>query len=112
MDGPYHIVLEWIWIKIPCLDPTLPQHEKIYPIVQRLSKLKCFNWFQTLSQNIEFSKKTHQFLSIQKKLYNVCIQTHFIYLTRLKCKSSARVKIVLKKDWIVKKCWKKCKKKK
>ena len=31
--------------------------------------------------------------------------------TRLKCKSSARVKIVLKKDWIVKKCWKKCKKK-
>ena len=38
-------------------------------------------------------------------------------ITRLKCKSSARVKIVLKKDWIVKKfskvekCWKKCKKK-
>jgi hypothetical protein len=44
-------------------------------------------------------------------------------ITRLKCKSSARVKIVLKKDWIVKKklnskkkvekvekCWKKCKK--
>ena len=34
--------------------------------------------------------------------------------TRLKCKSSARVKIVLKKkDWVVKKvekCWKKCKK--
>ena len=38
--------------------------------------------------------------------------------TRLKCKSSARVKIVLKKDWIVKKisnvekCWKKCQKNK
>ena len=27
----------------------------------------------------------------------------FDYRTRLKCKSSARVKIVLKKDWIVKK---------
>ena len=35
----------------------------------------------------------------------------FLCQTRLKCKSSARVKIVLKKDWIVKKCWKKCKKK-
>ena len=34
-----------------------------------------------------------------------------LYKTRPKCKSSARVKIVLKKDWIVKKvekCWKKC----
>ena len=31
--------------------------------------------------------------------------------TRLKCKSSARVKLVLKKDWMVKKCWKKCLKK-
>ena len=29
--------------------------------------------------------------------------------TRLKCKSSAGVKIVLKKDWIVKRCWKKWK---
>ena len=38
------------------------------------------------------------------------ILTHLMK-TRLKCKSSARVKIVLKKDWIVKKCWKKCKKK-
>ena len=31
--------------------------------------------------------------------------------TRLKCKSSARVKIVLKKDWIVKKVFKSWKKK-
>ena len=35
--------------------------------------------------------------------------------TKPKCKSYGRVKIVVKKDWIVKKvekCWKKCKKKK
>ena len=31
------------------------------------------------------------------------------YWTRLKCKSSARVKIVLKKDWIVKKSFQKLK---
>ena len=31
--------------------------------------------------------------------------------TRLKCKSSARVKIALKKDWIEKKCWENYKKK-
>ena len=37
---------------------------------------------------------------------------YYFGITRLKCKSSARVKIVLKKDWIVKnveKCWKKVK---
>ena len=33
----------------------------------------------------------------------------FILETRLKCKSSARVKIVLKKDWIVKKSFQKLK---
>ena len=29
-----------------------------------------------------------------------------LLITRLKCKSSARVKIVMKKDWIVKKVFK------
>ena len=43
---------------------------------------------------------------------------NFLGKTRLKFKSSAHVKIVLKKDWIVKKisnvekCWKKCQKNK
>ena len=44
----------------------------------------------------------------------MCSSNDLLQWTRLKCKSSARVKIVLKKDWIVKKVekyWKKCKKK-